>query len=447
MNEFLNNGDLLSVGLAVTAIGILGFVVFFNNRKSITHRSFLFFSLTTIAYGVLNYINYQATSLFQILWFLRLTIFFALWHAFSFFQLFYVFPKEKASFPLYYKAGLLLLVGFTSFLTLTPAVFSHIEKIGAAGEVTNPVRGPGIFLFGAVVVFLIIYGIILLLKKLIKASGNEKTQLKFIFVGSIITFSLILAFNFILPVFFNELRYIPLAPVFIFPFIAFTAYAIYRHKFLDIKIVATETVAFLLTASTFFEVVFAKSQFEIIFRGVIFIILLGFSILLIGSVRREVQQREKLEILTKELEIANAALKKLDEIKSEFISIASHQLRAPLTIIKGYTSLILEGTIKHGSQIETDSLHKVAVVTEQMVKLVNDLLNLSRIEAGKIKYEFAENDLTKIIKEVVAEFQTNAAKKKLELVFQNEAPELKPFIFDADKIKEVIQNINDNNIT
>jgi len=75
-------------------------------------------------------------------------------------------------------------VGFTSFLTLTPAVFSHIEKIGAAGEVTNPVRGQGIFLFGAVVVFLIISGIILLLKKLIKASGNEKTQLKFIFVGS-----------------------------------------------------------------------------------------------------------------------------------------------------------------------------------------------------------------------------------------------------------------------
>ena len=97
-------------------------------------------------------------------------------------------------------------------------------------------------------------------------TSQSHSGIKFIFVGSIITFSLILAFNFILPVFFNELRYIPLAPVFIFPFIAFTAYAIYRHKFLDIKIVATETVAFLLTASTFFEVVFAKSQFEIIFN-------------------------------------------------------------------------------------------------------------------------------------------------------------------------------------
>src|SRR3989344_327201 len=105
MNEFLNNTDLLSVGMAVTAIGILGFVVFFNNRKSITNRSFLFFSLATIAYGILNYINYQVTSLIQILWFLRLTLFFAIWHAFSFFQLFYVFPKEKTVFPLYYKAG------------------------------------------------------------------------------------------------------------------------------------------------------------------------------------------------------------------------------------------------------------------------------------------------------------------------------------------------------
>ena len=182
MNEFLNNGDLLSVGIAVTAIGILGFVVFFNNRKSITNRSFLLFSLVTIAYGVLNYINYQVTSLPQILWFLRLTIFFAVWHAFSFFQLFYVFPKEKTAFPLYYKAALLPLIGLISFLTLTPTVFSHIERVGAIGQVTNPVRGPGIFLFGAVVVCLVISGIILLLKKLTRASGDEKKQLKLIFI-------------------------------------------------------------------------------------------------------------------------------------------------------------------------------------------------------------------------------------------------------------------------
>ena len=174
--------------------------------------------------------------------------------------------------------------------------------------------------------------------------------------------------------------------------------------------------------------------------------MLGFSILLIGSVRREVQQREKMEILAKELETANAELKKLDETKSEFISIASHQLRAPLTIVKGYVSLILEGTIKHGSEVETESLHKVETVTEQMVKLINDLLNLSRIEAGKIKYNFAEHDLAKIVQEVVDEFQTNAAKKQLELVFQNDAPQLPPLVLDADKIREVAVNLTDNAI-
>lgn len=446
MDSFLNNADLFSIGIVSAAIGILGFVVFLNNRRSITNKTFLFFSLATIVYGTFNYISYQVSSPTQILWLLRLTIFAAVWHAFSFFQLFFIFPKEKINFPPHYRHGLFPLVILTSLLTLTPAVFSHIEKVALTGQVTNPVRGPGIFLFGALVVFLVASGIYLLLKKVIRTSGEEKKQLKLILTGSLITFSLILTFNFVLPVFFNQLGFIPLAPIFIFPLIAFTGYAIYKHAFLDTKIIATEVLAFLLTASTLFEVILAKGPLETIFRGTIFVILLVFSILLIRSVQKEVRQREKLEVLTKELETANAALRKLDETKSEFISVASHQLRAPLTIIKGYVSLILEGTVKPGTQTETDSLHKVATATEQMIKLVNDFLNLSRIEAGKIKYEFIEHDFAKIVGEVVAEFQTNAAKKKLELVLQNDAPNLPAFVFDADKVREMVVNLTDNAI-
>src|SRR4051812_11743741 len=97
MNTFINL-DLLSVGITIAGIGILGFAVYFNNTKSITNRSFLLFSTISICWGVVNYLTYKFSSPTLILWTIRLVIFFATWHAFSLLQLLYVFPKEEVHF-------------------------------------------------------------------------------------------------------------------------------------------------------------------------------------------------------------------------------------------------------------------------------------------------------------------------------------------------------------
>src|SRR5438093_6604939 len=102
MNLFINF-DLLSVGITVAGIGILGFTVFFNNPKSITNKSFLLFSLVSVFWGIANYLNYKFSSETYILWTLRILIFLATWHAFSLFQLLYVFPKEEVRFSKSYK--------------------------------------------------------------------------------------------------------------------------------------------------------------------------------------------------------------------------------------------------------------------------------------------------------------------------------------------------------
>ena len=92
--QIVLNFDLLSLGIAIAATGILGFIVLFNNRNSATNKSFLFFSLLTIIWSTFNYANYQVQAPTLVLWLLRIAMFFAVWHAFSLFQLFYVFPKE-----------------------------------------------------------------------------------------------------------------------------------------------------------------------------------------------------------------------------------------------------------------------------------------------------------------------------------------------------------------
>lgn len=152
---------------------------------------------------------------------------------------------------------------------------------------------------------------------------------------------------------------------------------------------------------------------------------------------------KKVKERTEELEQANAHLWNLDQTKSEFISLASHQLRTPLTVIKGYISLALEGALGSISKQAKESLGKAAFSTEQLVRLVNELLNLSRMESGKIIYAFTTNNFSLILKEVIEELRPQADQKKLKLVLEQEKdPE--QFIFDRDKMREVIINLIHN---
>ena len=444
--DLFQNLDLLSVGIAIAAIGILGFVIYLNNRRSATSRSFLLFSVVTIFWSVANYIQSSALDPRTSLWLIRSVVFFAVWHAFSIFQLFYVFPKDKVVFPKSYKRYLLPLVAATSIVALSPLVFESVAQVDFDGRILKVNNGPAIALFTAIVVSLILSAVYLLVRKIIYATGNEKKQFGWVLVGTLTTFALLLIFNFGLPAFFDNPDYIPLGPVFLLPFAVFTFYAITSHNLLDIKVISTEVVAFFLVIAAFSQILFSESTGETVFQVSVFGLLLFFSILLIRSVLREVRQREELQKLAKELEAANAELKKLDQLKSDFLSFATHQLRSPLTVTKGYVSMIIEGSYGQTNDAVLEKLKRVYDSNDKLIKLVDDFLNLSRIEQGRMKYDFRRGNLDDIVGEVAGELNDAARKKGLELLWQKPIPLLPQTIFDASKIHEVIYNLVDNAI-
>ena len=161
----LQNLDLFSVGLAVAGIGVLGFAIFFNNRRSITNRSFALLASAAILWSIVNYSSYQIHDPDISFWTLRFVMFFAVWFAFTVFRLLYVFPRETLELPRRPWFALFSAVGLTSIITLTPLVFSEIAEISPEGRILEIENGPGIFVFGAVVSFLNLGGVILLLKK------------------------------------------------------------------------------------------------------------------------------------------------------------------------------------------------------------------------------------------------------------------------------------------
>ena len=417
-----------------------------SKPRSATNQAFLFFSITTILWSIFNFLTAQFTSPQTVLWLLRLAIFFAVWHTFSVLHLFYVFPSERVKLPKLYKFVLLPIVVLTALLTLTPFVFSEVVRFSSQGQVAQVSNGPGIALFGAVITGLILSALFLLVRKVIRASGIEKIQYQYILIGSLITFSLLIIFNFILPALFDDARFVALGAVFLLPFASFTAYAIIKHQLLDVKVVATEILAFILAIVTLFEVLLSRDLGALLIRVSVFIMVLSFGILLIRSVRKEVTQREELQELTKQLEFANKELKRLDKAKSEFISIASHQLRTPLTAIKGYMSLLREGTYGKLVQKMEKPIANVYASNERLIRLVNDLLSLSRLESGKLEIKWEPTRLEETIQSIVDELNIKAEQKKLKLVFVKPEKALPVFLLDEEKIRNVILNVIDNAI-
>lgn len=164
--------------------------------------------------------------------------------------------------------------------------------------------------------------------------------------------------------------------------------------------------------------------------------------------RWNIKLEEEVKKATTDLQAANEQLKKLDAAKSEFISIASHQLRTPLTIIKGYVSMLLENNFGDLLPAIKDPLTKVFVSNERLIRLVENLLNISRIESGRIQYNIDPTDLVPIAASVVEELQPNAVRKKLSLLHENKVANSPEVLVNADKdkIREVMMNLTDNAI-
>ncbi|KPJ56530.1 hypothetical protein AMJ49_04615, partial [Parcubacteria bacterium DG_74_2] len=156
---------------------------------------------------------------------------------------------------------------------------------------------------------------------------------------------------------------------------------------------------------------------------------------------------EKIQSQIRELQAAYQKLKKLDEAKSEFISIASHQLRAPLTAVKGYISMLTEGSYGKLPKTSLSPMKNVYRSNERLLNLVENLLNVSRIESGRIQMNYKQTSLENLISSVVKEMEINAQEKGIYLKFEKSSKKALPKIkIDPQKIRQVVLNLIDNAI-
>ncbi len=155
--------------------------------------------------------------------------------------------------------------------------------------------------------------------------------------------------------------------------------------------------------------------------------------------------QQKVDDKTRSLQHANDKLRKMDQTKDDFISMASHQLRTPLTSVKGYVSMVLDGDVGALNRKQRDYLNQVFVSSQRMSYLISDLLNVSRLRTGKFIIDRNPCNLANVIHEEVSQLVETAKARELELIYHQ--PEHFPtLMLDEMKMRQVIMNFIDNAI-
>ncbi|MFH1036732.1 MAG: ATP-binding protein [Patescibacteria group bacterium] len=178
-----------------------------------------------------------------------------------------------------------------------------------------------------------------------------------------------------------------------------------------------------------------------------------------GIFRKEISLREDLILEVDAIPIAGKEQveslvilhditreKMIERIKTEFVSISAHQLRTPLAAIKWTLRMILDGDVGSVSQEQREYLEKTYISNERMINLINDLLDVTRIEEGRYLYKPVPTDLDLVVQFVISACKEDILRKNLKVEFQKPEKKLPRLMLDVEKIKLAVQNFMENAI-
>lgn len=229
-------------------------------------------------------------------------------------------------------------------------------------------------------------------------------------------------------------------------FMVLTSIMIVRFKAFNVSLVAPQALTIALVILVGSQFTYLQTPTTLILSAITLVLVGVVGIILARSIKREIEQRKQIESLANNLSKANARLKELDKMKSEFVSIASHQLRSPLTSIRGYASMLLEGSYGVIPEKAKPALERIADSSKHMVSSVEDYLNVSRIESGNMKYEMSDFNFKTEVEHVVDELRPVATQRGLLLTFRSDISSQGIVNADIGKTRQALHNLINNSI-
>jgi signal transduction histidine kinase len=275
---------------------------------------------------------------------------------------------------------------------------------------------------------------------------HERLRTLFVIIGTLVASSTGFLTNLLLP-FFGVFTFNWMSQITIVIMVIIISIAILRYQLFNVKVLLTQAAVFAIWTISFYQLLASATTTVSTIIGVssfVITVIVGFQ--LIRSVKKEVAQRESLEELSGRLKEVNNELQKLDQMKTEFLSLASHQLRTPLTSIKGYASMVLEGSFGKLTKKMHEPVRRIFESSNVLAKIIADLLDVSKIEQGGLQYEMLTFSLASMAQSVVDEQSINAKKRRIKLSLELKQPGRYALKGDQNKLRQVVVNLVDNAI-
>jgi len=439
--------------IIIALVNIFGFFLSFwvigANKKNRLNQWFFimtFFVIFWVDFAVLgNIVSNQKLSVM----FYRLN-----WTMVGFFLIasFYFYVVNFLKIKSIFLRKVILIVGFllSGLCLFSPFIIKNINSKPWGNEI---VFGSLNIFFNLYALFVALLVIGFLIKKYSAFGKIDKLKTQYLLIGTFLFALANIIFNVIVPSLTTTVAYQHYGDYSAILLLGFSALAIVKQNLFGIKVVLTQIFVVLIALLLLVDFLTSETNFEYVWKGAILVSFISFGWLLIKSVLQEIKQKEQLNQYATDMAKANTDLQDaygklelLDKAKSEFISIASHQLRTPLTAIKGYISMMIEGDYGKISKEAMQSMKNVYSANERLVKLVNSLLDMSRIEAGKITLEFLPVKVDDLVADVLRELRVEAANKKLKLKIVKDKTVLPKIQADGAKLRDALMNLVDNAI-
>lgn len=209
-------------------------------------------------------------------------------------------------------------------------------------------------------------------------------------------------------------------------------YAIRQYKLLNLEVAAAQLIIFMLWTFTFFRMLLNPSVEAAIPDIGLFIAVIILGVFLLRSIIIEMRTQEALAKLT------------VERAKSDFVTTAAHQLRTPLSALR-WSFNLLAGSSENLTPGQRSIVEKGNAAADNMVRLVDDLLNVSRMQDGRFHFEFAETDIGSLVASSVKLLEPAARQKRITLTVQQD-PDVPLCMADGGKVSLAVQNIIDNAI-
>ena len=437
-------------GMAVAIL--LSLFVFLNNRKSFSSILLLFISLCFFVWGIFALILFATNSPSLVMLFWSYTILVEPFiYAGGLYLAYVFFDKRDMSFV----KKIIMIFLLSPFVILLPTRFNLVGvKIIDCTAIEGPVA---LYFSYAVEIIFVLWLIVLAVNRYKNAKDKTFKKEIVLFTFGIIFFLLTFSSGNIIGSFTSDWVTSQYGYFGMPVFIGLLAYSIVKYKTFNIKLLGAQALVFgiiILIASQFF---FIQNQTNRFLTAITLIIVATFGWWLVKSVKKEIQQKEALEIANakissqnEQLEVANVELKKADQAKNEFINIASHQLRTPITVIKGTISMLQDGTMDSFDEEKRKKFYDGArFKCQKLEDIINDILNATSLTNKKFSVMDSEAEkinVKEFFDKMVEDFKPETMEREIDLSV-GELDKAVPDIFGQRKyLEEAFSNLISNAI-